>query len=277
MPEEVSKKDPNPESWMKEFGISTISFYDRGMDFRPASQRFVPQVQYEVNWTRPTFEDIYDELEKFTGKIEFRPEVREYFRKMRQADPFDFSGITLTQQFGKQAAQLEDLRLLAEFRKDLPMLGTEEIENRVGFHKATIEGANATLPKHAHLRRLFKQVMTELDKVLPEGRARMIALERIEDASMWSHKSVAELAPLVPETESQDTAALEREPVNVDTPVLETPSSTEMRAWITNHFGHIHGLANLPDNSDLAFARWLLDQNHISEDQFAVAYPGFEA
>lgn len=90
------------------------------------------------------------------------------------------------------------------------MLTPEEIENRVGFHKATVEGANATLPKHAHLRRLFKQIMTELNDVLPDGRAKSVAMTELEDASMWSHKSVAELAPLVSEG-SQDTAELEQD------------------------------------------------------------------
>lgn len=82
------------------------------------------------------------------------------------------------------------------------MLGTEEIENRVGFHKATVEGPEATLPKHAHLRRLFKQIMTELDEVLPDGRAKSVAMTNLEDCSMWAHKSVAESAPLVPEAET---------------------------------------------------------------------------
>lgn len=90
------------------------------------------------------------------------------------------------------------------------MLSVEDIENRVGFHKATIEGANATLPKHSQLRRLFKQVMTELNEILPDGRAKTVAMTQLEDCSMWSHKAVAELAPLVPEG-SQDTAELERE------------------------------------------------------------------
>ncbi len=90
------------------------------------------------------------------------------------------------------------------------MLGPEEIANRVGFHKATVEGANATLPKHAHLRRLFTQVMTELDEVLPDGRAKSVAFTELENASMWAHKSVAELAPLVSEG-SQDTAQLEND------------------------------------------------------------------
>lgn len=81
------------------------------------------------------------------------------------------------------------------------MIGKEEIENRVGFHKATIEGENATLPDHALVRKLYKRFMGRLDEILEDGRAKDIAFERLEDASMWSHKSISSRAPLV---EDQD-------------------------------------------------------------------------
>lgn len=87
------------------------------------------------------------------------------------------------------------------------MIGKGEIENRFGFHKATIEGANATLPKHALLRKLFKEFAGRLDEILNDemttgGRVtKHIAFERLEDASMWSHKAIAEDAPLVSEGE----------------------------------------------------------------------------
>lgn len=35
-------------------------------------------------------------------------------------------------------------------------VGAEEIENRFGFHNATIEGDGATKPKHADIRVAFK-------------------------------------------------------------------------------------------------------------------------
>ena len=79
------------------------------------------------------------------------------------------------------------------------MLGRDEIESRFGFHKATIEGDNATLPRHALLRKAFKEFANRLDEVLVDGRAKSIAFTHLEDASMWSHKAVAEDAPLVDE------------------------------------------------------------------------------
>ena len=78
-------------------------------------------------------------------------------------------------------------------------MNVEEIEHRFGFHKATIEGENATLPKHRQLRKLFKQVAKELNEVLPEGRAKSVTFTELETASMWAHKAVAEEAPAIAE------------------------------------------------------------------------------
>lgn len=74
-----------------------------------------------------------------------------------------------------------------------------EIENRFGFHKATIEGENATLPKHRDTRIKFREFAEWLDDVLPDGRAKAVAFTELENASMWAHKSIAETAPLIEE------------------------------------------------------------------------------
>lgn len=79
------------------------------------------------------------------------------------------------------------------------MIGSEEIENRFGFHKATVEGENATLPKHRDIRIAFRDFAEYLDTVLPDGRAKSVAFTELENASMWSHKAVAEMAPLIQE------------------------------------------------------------------------------
>lgn len=78
-------------------------------------------------------------------------------------------------------------------------LTDDEIEHRFGFHKATIEGADATLPRHSQLRRAYKAFAKELNEVLPDGRAKSVAFTELENASMWSHKAVAEKAPALPE------------------------------------------------------------------------------
>lgn len=78
-------------------------------------------------------------------------------------------------------------------------LGAKEIENRFGFHKATIEGDDATKPKHADIRAAFKDFAEYLDDVLPDGRYKKLMEDDLERASMWSHKAVAETAPLIEE------------------------------------------------------------------------------
>lgn len=76
------------------------------------------------------------------------------------------------------------------------MLGRDEIENRFGFHKATIEGVHATLPNHTEVRVMFRQFAERLDEILSDSRAKSIAFTRLEEASMWAHKAIAERAPL---------------------------------------------------------------------------------
>lgn len=75
-------------------------------------------------------------------------------------------------------------------------LGSEEIENRFGFHRGTVEGPYATAPRHAILRKKFRELAEFLDETLPEGRAKSVSFTELETASMWCHKSVAEQAPL---------------------------------------------------------------------------------
>lgn len=70
-------------------------------------------------------------------------------------------------------------------------IGTEQIEQRFGHHKATIEGPEATLPRHETLRTIFKGVAEALDERLEDGREKSLAFTALEEASMWSHKALA--------------------------------------------------------------------------------------
>lgn len=83
------------------------------------------------------------------------------------------------------------------------MVGPEEIENRFGFHKATIEGAEATTEIHRNLRYAFKAFAKTLDEILPDEypamRYKELAFEALEVSSMWSHKGIAQRAPLISE------------------------------------------------------------------------------
>lgn len=87
----------------------------------------------------------------------------------------------------------------------MPQITEEDIENRFGFHKATIEGPEATQPQHAELREQFKHFANHLNRRLVDGRAKSLALTALEEASMWSHKAIAETAPLIKEDVVSDT------------------------------------------------------------------------
>lgn len=80
---------------------------------------------------------------------------------------------------------------------DNTTLGAAEIEHRFGFHKATIEGDTATKPKHVDLRVQFRDFVEYLDRTLPAGREKSLAMTAAEEASMWSHKALAKTAPLI--------------------------------------------------------------------------------
>jgi len=75
-------------------------------------------------------------------------------------------------------------------------LSRQEIANRFGFHKATIEGAEATMPVHADLRKSFENFANYLNEQLAPSREASLALTHLEDAAMWAHKAVARTAPL---------------------------------------------------------------------------------
>ena len=91
-------------------------------------------------------------------------------------------------------------------------LSSDEIEHRFGNHQATIEGPEATLPKHAGLRSDFKEFAGFLNELLPDGREKSLAFTALEAASMWSHKAIASTAPLSYEADPEPVIEPEEEP-----------------------------------------------------------------
>lgn len=74
-------------------------------------------------------------------------------------------------------------------------LPQEEIDNRTLFHKGTDE----TMPSHKIVRQKYNDLMTAMNLLLPDGRAKSVCLTQLEDSEMWANKAVAELAPIVRE------------------------------------------------------------------------------
>lgn len=90
-------------------------------------------------------------------------------------------------------------------------LGKAEIEHRFGFHKATVEGPDATLPRHRDIRLKFQEFAEFLDVMVVDGRAKSVMFTELENASMWAHKGVAEEAPLIGEASTAEVLGPEVE------------------------------------------------------------------
>lgn len=71
------------------------------------------------------------------------------------------------------------------------MLSEEEIQKRFGKHKGTLEGPNPNEFKHADVRDFYSKFAEYLDTKLPDGRNKSLAMTALEEASMWSHKAIA--------------------------------------------------------------------------------------
>jgi len=94
----------------------------------------------------------------------------------------------------------EEVRLMFDPipAKDTSMshLTSDEINNRLGYHKGTTDGPYPTAPVHKQVRQAGIDFMKFLNQTLPEGRAKSVTMEHFETTMMWANKAVAEKAPL---------------------------------------------------------------------------------
>jgi hypothetical protein len=78
-------------------------------------------------------------------------------------------------------------------------IGSEDIRNRFGYHA----GTDKTKPLHETVREAYIAFAEFLDNKLPDGRAKSTSFTNLQQASMWAHYGIAELAPVVlPESSS---------------------------------------------------------------------------
>lgn len=76
------------------------------------------------------------------------------------------------------------------------LLTHDEILDRFGFHKASIEGPNSSTEIHKDLRFAFIQFADYLNTRLGKSRYAALAQTALEEASMWSHKAIAANNPI---------------------------------------------------------------------------------
>lgn len=120
------------------------------------------------------------------------------------------------------------------------MFTKKELETRFGFHKQT----ELSTRQHHAVRAAYLTFAEMLDRILPDGREKALAFTELENSSMWSHKAIAQTAPLAP-------LPSEYKPLVIDEELVGLLSGKfDMSEYVTD--GTIteedaQRLANLPD------------------------------
>lgn len=70
---------------------------------------------------------------------------------------------------------------------------TSDIENWFGYH----EPKRKTDVLHEDVRQDFNTIAHTLNHLLPDGRTKFEVFKQLEIASMWAHKAIDELSPIV--------------------------------------------------------------------------------
>lgn len=92
------------------------------------------------------------------------------------------------------------VKFLKEMREGTAMAQQSNIPNaelaeRFGYHKADA----TTGPLHAQLRAKFFDLAVEVNRLVPDGREKSLALTELQNSLMWANAAVAMTAPLVEE------------------------------------------------------------------------------
>lgn len=67
-------------------------------------------------------------------------------------------------------------------------MDTADLEHRFAFHPATTD---AKREEHQSVRRECQDVADYLNRVLPEGREKALAITKLEEVMMWANAAIA--------------------------------------------------------------------------------------
>jgi hypothetical protein len=104
--------------------------------------------------------------------------------------------LSTTQNFDEA---FDDPKFVEQLRTEISKksgLSEEEIEIRFGYHPPSSWDGENTIEMHQELYDAFKDFARYLGLLLPNGRAKSVALNELENASMWSHKAISPMDPL---------------------------------------------------------------------------------
>jgi len=94
------------------------------------------------------------------------------------------------------------------------MYTQRELEEKFGFHKQT----ELSTRQHHAVRAAYLTFAKFINDILPEGEEKHLAFRDLERASMWSHKAIAQTAPLAP-------LPSEYKPLSVDESLIDLLSN----------------------------------------------------
>jgi hypothetical protein len=77
--------------------------------------------------------------------------------------------------------------------------GEDNVSIRFGRHAPEPDSYYNTPEMHSDLRVEFRKFARHLEIILPIGDARALALEKLQESSMWAHQAIDELDPVVNE------------------------------------------------------------------------------
>lgn len=108
----------------------------------------------------------------------------------RQQQALVEGNIEMANLYGLHASSAR-LSIYKQERKKNNMLGQSEIQKRFGAHKASIENP-VNVTRHVEIRDLFTNFVLLLDTQIEDGRQKSLMMTKLEEASMWAHKSLAD-------------------------------------------------------------------------------------
>lgn len=81
-----------------------------------------------------------------------------------------------------------DEKKLEEAFKRIPQLSEDELLNRFSYHPATDE---QTQLMHGAVRVMCLNLAIELNRLVPEGREKALAITHLEEVMMWANAGIA--------------------------------------------------------------------------------------
>lgn len=89
--------------------------------------------------------------------------------------------------YTEEEKEKEEIKLERAIKK-VPQLSSKELENRFSYHKSK---NNETAASHQYIRDLCLGIATEINRIVPEGREKALAITHLEEVMFWANAGIA--------------------------------------------------------------------------------------